>query len=213
MNKDGSDFMLEEYDKIASAYFGLRDQINEWFKAYLALVGLPLTVLAAVLKLGDGQGSISLSQLPDVVAGLLVTVAVLGFFVALSIIAMRMEMILYARTINGVRRYFADLDQQASAPDNSLRLAQFLILPTSDAVPPFYEAWRAMFWQVVVVGILDGLVLAVAMQSLTGFGWALSAAISLTYAVAHWGAYYWIAHRRRREWHVRFPSSLNTAQH
>jgi hypothetical protein len=213
MNKDGSDFMLEEYDKIASAYFGLRDQINEWFKAYLALLGLPLTVLAAVLKLGDGQGPISLSQLPDVVAGLLVTVAVLGFFVALNIIAMRMEMILYARTINGVRRYFADLHQQPNASDNSPKLAQFLILPTSDAVPPFYEAWRAMFWQVVIVGALDGLVFAVAMQSLTGLGWALSAAIGLIYAAAHLGAYVWMAHRRHREWRVRFPSSLNAAQH
>ncbi len=41
MNKDASDFMLEEYTQIASAYFGLRDQINEWFKSYITLIGLP----------------------------------------------------------------------------------------------------------------------------------------------------------------------------
>jgi hypothetical protein len=206
MNKDASDFMMQEYAQIASAYFGLRDQINEWFKAYLALVGLPLTVLAAALKLGEDQKSISLWQLPDVVSGLLVAVAFLGFFLAMSIISMRLEMILYARTINGIRRYFAEADSQAGA--HQPLLLPFLILPTTDSMPPFYESWRAMFWQVLLVGVLDGLILAVATQSLFALGLVLSVIVFLAYAALHWALYAYWAWRREKGWILHFPKGL-----
>ena len=35
MSKDANDFMIKEYEQIANAYFGLRDQVNEWFKLIL----------------------------------------------------------------------------------------------------------------------------------------------------------------------------------
>jgi len=38
MNKDATDFMLEEYDHIATAFFSLQTQLTEWFKAYLCSV-------------------------------------------------------------------------------------------------------------------------------------------------------------------------------
>jgi len=64
MIKDASDFMIQEYDRISTAYFGLRDQVNEWFKIYVTLIGLPLTVLAAITKIGAGSANIDLTNLP-----------------------------------------------------------------------------------------------------------------------------------------------------
>jgi len=200
MNKDSSDFMLVEYEKIASAYFGLRDQSNEWFKAYLALIGLPLTVLAAVLKLGDGNLSDTLGDLPQLVAALLVLVSFLGFFVTLSVISMRMEMILYARTINLVRRYFGDQDE---------KLRKFFILPTSDVLPPFYEAWRAMFWQVIMLGFLDSIILTVGIQSLSTCGWAISIFIGVLFLLLHWFVYYLSALKREKGWTRHFSEDLS----
>jgi len=212
MNRDASDFMIQEYDQIASAYFGLRDQVNDWFKTYLSLIGLPLTVLVAVLRFAEEQLPISIAQLPDVVAGLLVLVAALGFFVALSIVAMRMEMILYARTINGIRRYFAELDQKAKSKGGERELAAYLVLPTSDSIPPFFESWRAMFWQVIIIGFIDGAILAVAVQSLLRVGWPWSMVIGMTYGLMHLGVYRWMAWCRDKEWHVRFPKNLQPSQ-
>lgn len=203
MNKDSTDFMLTEYERISTAYFGLRDQVNEWFKAYLTLVGFPLTVLAAVMKLGNGADfSTDLNNLPPIVAGLLTLVAFLGFFVCLSIISMRLEMILYARTINGIRRYFGH-------QDNVLR--EFLILPTSDSVPPFYESWRAMFWQVLLIGFLDGVIFAIGIKSLAGLGWITSALFGLGVVLVHWGMYRWTAWRRESEWKIHFKDNLTTS--
>jgi hypothetical protein len=199
MNKDSSDFMITEYDRISNAFFGLRDQINEWFKAYLTLVGFPLTVLAAVLKFGDNNISAPLTNLPDIVSGLLILVSFLGFFLTLTIISMRMEMILYARTINGVRCYFADQDN---------KLIPFLILPTSDATPPFYESWRAIFFQVWIIGIMDGIIMIVAIQSLFKFELPWSLLIGLVFIIAHWLVYWLMAWKKEKNWKVHFPNGV-----
>jgi len=210
MNKDASDFMIQEYGQIASAYFGLRDQVNDWFKAYLSLIGLPLTVLAAVFKLSGQQLTASISQL---VSGLLVLIALLGLFVVLNIVAMRMEMILYARTINGVRRYFAEMDNQSKVRSGDRSLSDFLVLPTSDAVPPFFERWRAMFWQVAMIGLIDGLILAAALYSLTLLCWSWCFLVGGAYGLMHIAVYRLMARKRERAWTVRFPKSLRPAEH
>lgn len=212
MSKDASDFMIQEYDQIAKAYFGLRDQVNDWFKAYLSLIGLPLTVLAAVLKLTSGELTVSIDQLPDIVASLLVLIATLGFFVVLSIVAMRMEMILYARTINGVRRYFGDLDHTTKSGTGKRELKDYLILPTNDLEPPFFESWRAMFWQVILIGFIDGAILTVAVQSLARVGWLWSIVIGVAYGLLHLGVYSWMARRREKKWKMHFDKSLKPSQ-
>jgi hypothetical protein len=220
VNKDASEFMLEEYNHITNAYFGLRDQVNDWFKAYLALVALPITLLTAVLKLNQGSPLVSISDLPSLVSGLLVMVAVLGLFVVLSIVAMRMEMILYARTMTGVRRYFGVLDRtcQIPAPLSAVpaipELTAYLMLPTSDAQPPFFELWRPMFYQVIFIGLIDGTILAVAIHSLLNLAWGWSSVLGLLYGLLHLGVYGLLAWWRRRRWGVpRFPANLQPRGH
>jgi hypothetical protein len=94
MSKDPSDFMLEEYVQTNLGFFHLLDKINDWFKTFIALYGIPFTVLAAVVGIGDGISSVEIFGLPAIVAFLLAVIAFLGFFVAMMIISMRMEMIL-----------------------------------------------------------------------------------------------------------------------
>jgi hypothetical protein len=193
MNTESKDFMTTEYDKISSAYFGLRDQVNEWFKAYLTLIGFPLTVLVAVLKIGEDSPPVTLTTLPDFVSGLLLLVSFLGFFVTLSIISMRMEMILYARTINRVRGFFADADNT---------LLPFLVLPTTDTKPPFYETWRAMFWQVLIIGFMDGIISIFGVMNLFKFNVWISLGIGALFLISHWGVYRWMAYRREKLWTI-----------
>ena len=97
MNKDASDFMIAEYERISEAYFNLRGHISEMFKIYITLVGLPLTVLVAATNLAGGPQPVTLGALPDIVAALLLVVAALGLLVAFAIISMRMSMLRYAR--------------------------------------------------------------------------------------------------------------------
>ena len=62
MNKDSTDFMLAEFEHSSTDYLALQTQVNDWFKAHLTIVGFPLTVLAAVLKLGTADISASITS-------------------------------------------------------------------------------------------------------------------------------------------------------
>jgi len=200
MNKDSTDFMLTEYERISTAYFGLQAQVTDWFKSYLTLIGFPLTVLAASLRFGTGDISGSLTNLPDVVAALLVALSVLGFFVTVSIITMRMEMILYARTINGVRRFFGVKDK---------KMAGFLILPTSDILPPFFEAWHSMFWQIVLMGLIDGMLTGIGVNNLFRANWWESLLCVVLSTLLHLTVYYLFAWKSENDWgKPKFPGSL-----
>ena len=200
--------MIKEYDRISTAYFSLRAQVNEWIKIYITLIGLPLTVLAVVLNKGIGSTDINLNNIPIIVSALLFMVSILGFFVTLSIISIRMQMILYARTINGVRRFFAELDQGSSPRTHPSELVNYLILPISDTVPSFYEVGRGMFIQVIMLGFIDGLIFVVAIQNLFFFGWGWSILIGLVFAVLHFVIYFRTACQREKQWKTRFADNL-----
>lgn len=211
MNKDASDFMFQEYDKIASAYFGLRDQINEWFKAYITLIGLPLTVLAAVFRITNGSIDVSVTALPDFISWVMILVAFLGLFVILSIVSMRMEMILYARTINDVRRYFVKLDTASEQEQSKEKLSAYLILPISDTKPPFFEKWSAMFWQVLMIGFLDSIISTIAINSLFHLLWYGNFIVAFIIISLHFIVYWFLANRREKGWHTHFQTDLQSS--
>ena len=199
MNKDSSDFMITEYDRISAEYLGLQGQVNDWFKAFLTIVGFPLTVLAATLKLGSADISASLNFLPDIVAAVLILVSLLGFFVTVTIIAMRMEMILYMRTINIIRRYFGDKDND---------LVKFIILPTSDKLPIFFEAWGPVFWQIILMGLVDGIVGGLGINNLLRREWSFGFWVGTGFIALHLGIYFIFAWVREWEWTVKYKDCL-----
>lgn len=204
MTKDSSDFMITEYERISTAYFGLRDQVNEWFKAYLSVIGLPLTILAAVLKFSSDDEQISITSIPSIVSWLLVIVAFLGLFVTLSIISMRMEMILYARTINIVRRYFAEKEKG---------LPKYLVLPKTDEKPPFYEGGKTIFWQVLLMGILNGAILGIAIINITFANWINIPIICTIITLLHWSIYFLTARKNENNWKTKFQIDLGDSQY
>lgn len=93
------DFLLAEYNNIAQAHFKTMETISAFFKQYLLVVSLPLSVFALTEKVG--------LTIPNV-AGLSLGIAVLliGLCVFGYMVNLRLDAILYARTINGLRQYF-----------------------------------------------------------------------------------------------------------
>jgi len=210
MNKDPSAFMLEEYTQTNLGFFHLQDKINDWLKTFIALYGIPFTVLAAVIGIGDAIDSLDLFALPGIVAFLLAVIALLGLFVAMMIVSMRMEMILYKRAVNDVRRYFAEIGKGDSG---ILGIADFLILPTSDLYPPFYEPWRDTFWQVLFIGFLDSLTLYIAIANLVSLDLVVLTIPAALYWAFHWFAYWATARRRESQWHPLHPANLQSSNY
>jgi hypothetical protein len=70
-----------------------------------------------------------------------------------------------------------------------------------------------MFWQVLLIGILDSAIAAVGFQSL--FKWSLTQSIvfCVLSVALHWGVYWLIARRRTREWgKPKFEKSLSDSK-
>lgn len=204
MAQNDSDFMITEYERISTAYFGLQNQVNDWFKTYLTIIGFPLTIFTAVLRLVPSDGEVKLTTLPVLVAGLLALVSLLGFFITISIVSMRMEMLMYARTINLIRRYFA-LKTEG--------LEKYLVLPKTDTKPGFYETKDSLNWQIGIIAIIDGVLLGIAFINLTAFGLCFSILISGGYSAFHLIFYRILANRRSKKWNIIHPDDLGTSNY
>jgi len=213
MSKDSSDFALQEHDKILNAIFRLQEHISEWFKVYLTLVSLPLTIMAATLRLSSNGEAPSISELPDVVSGLLLVVGFLGLFSAMVIVDLNMRRILYARAVNCVRRYFVVQDRK-KYKGNTNQLSNFLVLPNHDGVPPFFKVGRDVFWQVITMGVLDGLIIAIAVNNLVEKGFLKSVwgwwGIFVFFAFVHFFVYWFIANRRDKNWNKRHEENIGS---
>jgi hypothetical protein len=208
MNKDASDFMLQEYEQIAKAYFGLREQQTEWIKVYLSVTAAPLTLLVATLQL-SGVSGFSLLHPPKVVVGLTFIVAALDVFVFLVYVATRMDMIMYARTINCVRGFFAR-DPGTGSPAG---VRAHLVLPTDDAFPTFFELWHSTFVIVLMMGFVSGLLFGACTAGVLAWflvlrmrHWCAAAGmVTLASAALHLAVYYYAASRREKRWKAGGP--------
>ena len=190
LNKDGSDFMLAEYSQIANAFFNLYGQLNEILRTYLTVMtagSAALTFLFQVLpRLYPAASAVGTSLF--LLGALLVVLGLLGVMAFFAFIGIRSEMLLYARTINGIRAYFED---------HTTELHNYLVLPRDEFLPKFFEGPRtAFFWETLLIGTLNSIILAAGVLLLLGLqvtpSWGgelilLASGGTVAHAIAYWG--------------------------
>ena len=146
------DFEKSEYEHIASAHFRAIQTITSFFRYYLLIMSIPASVLVFVLREPGSQfvlQTIKNFRIP-IVAGLFLTSAV-GLFVFLYIANLRMDVVLYARAINSIRKYHFDRSGM-----DIWRQLRMRVLPQSPGFPRYFEA-TYFIWVVLVFGIVNGL--------------------------------------------------------
>ena len=111
---DFSEFQLKEYENISHAHFKTNEMMVAFYRYYLLIMALPISF--------SGAGFISSTEIEKYelllfwqipISVFLFVVALLGFFMMCYLTGLRIEALLYARTVNGVRSYFyqkVDLD-------------------------------------------------------------------------------------------------------
>jgi hypothetical protein len=103
---DLSDFLLSEYQNISQAHFKTNEMIATFFRYYVLVMTIPITVVVSAVSAGDYvEKSGHWSHLVGV---LFLMIAVIGHFIGRYISGLKYKAILYARTVNGVRKYFLD---------------------------------------------------------------------------------------------------------
>jgi len=215
------EFLRAEYNNIAQAHFQTHTSITRFFEFYLILVGLPITIAGVVLKcvadspataaspaVGAAQTVCASQRIIQVVNSeygwfpffLSTVIAVVGLCMMAYIVNLRLDALLYARVVNGIRRYFFDRVRMGVLEERTVRA-----LPRS-IHQPRYREWRFFGWVIVAFACLNSLYVAVPFLivavwlSLNGvWFWVGLGVTCLTSVVTHGIVYEWLVHYR--EWH------------
>jgi len=213
--KDQTDFMITEYQQIAHAFFDLSRRTDSMFKFYVAIIGIPLPLLAALVSISGATALPSLGELPALTAVALLVAGAAGCMMSVIIAEIRFEAVFYAKTINRVRGYFSSMPDKEIAP--------FLVLPITDDMPNFYEGparkgWRlgvgTIFLEILLMGFVNSSFLALGLLNLGFLGasieWFaflssirriyLAFVLVIVITALHILAYYLRAHGRDKKW-------------
>ncbi|MCE9565962.1 MAG: hypothetical protein K8U57_28395 [Planctomycetes bacterium] len=149
--KKHEDFLLAEYSSITTAYSNTISTIATFFRNYLVIVGLPIPILGFVLtqlsKPGAPGQAATISLSTDMyflvpLAGFVI--GAIGFCLMIYVVNLRLDALLYARTVNGVRKYFYD-----KSPLEYEKELQMRVLPRTVTQPRYLE--RMYFLPVIGV--------------------------------------------------------------
>lgn len=131
-------FLLKEYDNIAAAHFNSNENITNFFKHYLLIFSIPITVFATLVNLSIVQESFvnkpNYLQIPILILGIVfLIISFAGFSIYMYVLNLHHDGIYYARTINAIRKYFFDKDKTI---ESNLK-HRYRVLPQSPLLPSY----------------------------------------------------------------------------
>lgn len=133
-------YLLDEYEHIAEAHFKTMDTLSTFFRHYLVIMSVPITLAVGLFSFSGAVDLRLVALLGGLGLGLL---ALVGCCVFVYLLNLRMDVVLYARTINGLRRYFYDrLDEPAQV------VVETSVLPRATNVPKYHEV--AYFYPIII---------------------------------------------------------------
>lgn len=151
--KEFKDFSLAEYNNIAQAHFKSIETISTFFRYYLLIMSIPLSAIAIISRIGPSKTQLIsvISQYKLPLSIVLFGISLIGFGVFCYIVNLRLDAVLYARVVNGIRKFFYDNFEE----DINLKL-RWKVLLQSPQLPPYFE--KSFFLPVVFVfGFMNSL--------------------------------------------------------
>ena len=142
-------YLLSEYEHIAEAHFKVNDTVTAFFRYYLLIMSLPISIIAALIAVGSND-SFLVGYVP-LVAIVFLVIGCAGFGVLVYLINLRMDGLLYARTVNAIRRHFFD-----NVPIDIYTRYHKRVLPQTPYQPQYFEL-RYFFPVVVTMALFNTL--------------------------------------------------------
>src|SRR6266545_2115015 len=136
-------FLLSEYSNIAQAHFNTVESLANFIKHYILIASAPIYLAVIFMDVKNASESDlrgALEGTPLLLPLVLTAMTLIGLFVLNYVINIRCDTLLYARTVNGIRKYFygratLDLEQE-------LKLRT---LPKSLHFPAYFEGTYFLF--------------------------------------------------------------------
>lgn len=132
------EYLLAEYQHIAEAHFKTIATISDFFRYYLTIMAIPVTLFSVAFGLSTTSMTVlspqTLDRLDFLLAGVSLAISLIGYLVLIYVVNLRLDALLYARTVNSIRKHFYD--------KSNLELATALrtrILPQTAVLPQYLE--------------------------------------------------------------------------
>lgn len=101
------DFLLTEYENIAKAYFDVKISVSSFFRYYLLVMSVPISLIIAFFSKLESFTSIQIpNEFTYVCALAFVVLPIVGHFMTRYIISSGMNAKIYAEQVNAIREYF-----------------------------------------------------------------------------------------------------------
>jgi len=138
-NKEFHNFVLREYDNIASAHFNSNQNITNFFRSFLIIISLPVTAFTALFNIDIIQDSLinkpDSIKTPILIIGIFfLIISFVGYSIYWYVLNLHFDGILYARTINGIRKLYFDQNET----DQHIR-NRYRVLPQSKYLPSYRD--------------------------------------------------------------------------
>lgn len=130
--KEFNDFQLEEYKNISQAHFKTIETISIFFRHYLLIMSIPIIVAGFFVK--SEALEVYVAEYYQIFALLLIIISLLGYGMLGWVIVLRMDGVLYARTVNGIRKYFYNKINK-----DFERIIKTKVLPHATTKPRYFE--------------------------------------------------------------------------
>ena len=165
-NNNFEKFLHAEYEHISNAHFETVNQVTSFFRYYLLIISAPSVILLVsndkqdlIEKImGGGTGEFSWF-----VFFLFLIISLLGLAVCIYMINLRHDAITYARTINGIRKYFYDFFNHSE----TLEEDKVRVLPKDINFPRYFE--KVLFTPIILsFSLINSSYLALSLIALDG---------------------------------------------
>lgn len=192
------DFLIAEYNNIAQAHFKTADSLSSFINHYVLIASVPISILVVTLNMEPAKAGSVMGFLlaePLVPALFLSAIAVVGLMILAYVTNVRADALLYARTVNGIRRHFFESSELSLQAELQLRT-----LPRTNSIPHYFEPSYFLF--VVAAFSIIGTAYAAAGWLIywRAVGWPNDylALLVLSCATLHITVYMWLCQRRER---------------
>ena len=162
-NEPFSDFLLREYDNIASAYFNIKNSISLFFRYYILIASVPLTVFLFFLGKTSNEQKLLLSDSYAVFSGICFLTMLVGFSLMMYVLSMNFTATLYARQVNGIRCFYYENSNLVKSSEERIR-----VLPI-DIKLPAYSLNRSIKYLLLAFSAINSFYYALGLRFVVDF--------------------------------------------
>jgi|GEM_PF-738115 len=167
MSDKFEEFQLEEYKNISNAHFETNKQIGIFFRYFLLIASAPALIfiwfgkdINLLSTLINGNEDVLLRNL--FIGFFLLLISIIGLMSSFYLISLRLDSILYARTVNGVRKFFYN-------KENIKYEDQHRVLPKQTNIPKYFDI-HTFGILIFTVAIINSIYFSLGTRIIAGVG-------------------------------------------